>query len=250
VDSKEQFQRRPFGAEYSESPRWGCFERLYIRFFGVVDLPSRMRARIITEALRNIPWEKMIDFGCGTGTYSFYFSRSRGAHVCGVDIEQNRISECAAINRKLRRESLEFVCRSGLGEKSEFESGSADVVLAVEVLQCLPDTRAGLREIQRVLKSGGHLIAHVPVLGYRRTHETMSFDDENIGSFIREAGLELVSVTRVFGRAADFLAMIFSRCIRSRLLTAFLFPPLLLASLACGGKDPRGSYRLIVARKS
>ncbi len=46
--TEKRFEHRPFGSEYSESPRWGLPERLYIRFFGTVDLPSRMRARRIT----------------------------------------------------------------------------------------------------------------------------------------------------------------------------------------------------------
>ena len=129
----------------------------------------------------------MIDFGSGTGAYSFYFSRALGVHVRGVDIEQTRIDDCAAINRKLRRESLDFVCSSNLGERKEFQPGSADVVLTVEVLQCLPDTKAAFREIQRVLKPGGYLIAHVP---YQRTCDAVLFDTENLGIYIRDAGLE------------------------------------------------------------
>ena len=243
----EWLERHPFGSEYSESSRWGRFERLYVRFFGTVDLPSRMRARVIIDALRSIPWKTMIDFGCGTGSYSFYFSRFRGVHVRGVDIDQSRISDCVEINRKLQRESLDFICSSSISKNNE--PGSADVVLAVEVLHCLPDVQAGFREIHRVLKPGGYLIGHIPMLGYRRHYETVLFDDENIETFIRGAGLEPVSITRVFGRTADFLAGIFSRCVHSRILTAILFPLLLLASLACGGTDPRGSYRLIVAQK-
>ena len=243
---KRQFDRYPFGSEYSESLRWSFLERLYIRFLGMVDLPSRVRARSIIHALRNIPWKTMIDFGSGTGAYSFYFSRSLGVHVRGVDIDQSRINDCTEINRKLRRESLDFVCGSNLGERKEFEPGSADVLLAVEVLQCLPDAKAGFQEIQRVLKPGGYLIGHVP---YKRNCDPVLFDTENLEAYIRSAGLEPVSITRVFGRAIRFLCWIFSCCVPSRLLTAIVFPPLLLASLACRVKNSRGSFCLVVARK-
>jgi len=244
-----RFARSPFGAEYSESPRWNCLERFYIRRFGMVDLPTRMRARSIARALRNIQWETMIDFGCGTGAYSFFFSRPRGVRVRGVDIDLKMVDACTELNRKLQRESLDFACTSGIFEKNHFEPESADVVLAVEVLQYLRDVQAGFREIQRVLKPGGYLIAHVPVLGYKRIPETVLFDNENIESFIRDAGLKPVSVTRVFGIAANFLSLVYSYCARSRPLTAIAFPALLLASLACGGGNPRGSYCMVVARK-
>jgi SAM-dependent methyltransferase len=244
--SKDRFEGCPFGSEYSESSRWGFLERLYIRLFGTVDLPSRIRARLVINALRNIPWKTMIDYGCGTGSYSFYFSRSRGLRVRGLDIDHSRISDCIAINQKLQRESLDFVRSSSIFKSNEFRPGSADVVLAVEVLQYLPDTQAGFRDIQRVLKPGGYLIAHVP---YERSGDAVMFTTEKIETCIREAGLAPVSMNRGYGKAASFLCLLFSRCIQSRLLTALVFPLLLLASLACGGKTPRGSFCIVVARK-
>jgi SAM-dependent methyltransferase len=243
---KDRFEGCPFGSEYSESSRWGFLERLYIRFFGTVDLPSRIRARVIANALRNIPWKTMIDYGCGTGSYSFYFSRSRGVRVRGLDIDHSRISDCIAISRKLQRESLDFVRSSSIFKSGEFQPGSADVVLSVEVLECLPDTQAAFREIQQVLKPGGYLVGHVP---YERSGDAAMFNNERLEAYIREAGLVPVSMTRVYGRAASFLCQIFSRCIHSRLLTAIAFPLLLLASLACGGKNSRGSFCVVVAQK-
>ncbi len=242
----KQLENRPFGSEYSESPRWNRLERLYIRLFGIVDLPSRMRARLIMNALRNIPWKTMVDFGCGTGSYSFYFSRFPGVHVRGLDIDQSRISNCIEINRKLQRESLDFVCSPSIFKNGEFKPGSADVVLAVEMLQCLPDTQAGFQDIQRVLKPGGHLVAHVP---YERSEDEVVFTAENIETYLRKAGLELVSIHRVYSKAASFLCMLYSHCVRPRILSSIVFPLLLLASRACGGKDPEGSFCLVVARK-
>jgi SAM-dependent methyltransferase len=243
---EDQFEHYPFGSEYSESPRWNCLERLYIRFWGTVDLPSRMRARLIMDTLRTIPWKTMVDFGCGTGSYSFYFSRSRGVHVTGLDIDQSRISDCLAINRKLQRKSLDFVCSPSIFKNGDFEPASADVVLAVEMLQCLPDTQAGFQDIQRVLKPGGHLVAHVP---YERSEDTVVFNAENLETYLRKAGLEPVSMNRVYGTAASVLCLIFSRCVRSRILSATVFPLLLLASRACGAKAPKGSFCIVVARK-
>ena len=239
----------PFGYEYAESSRWNCLERLYIRLFGMVDLPTRMRARLVKKTLRDIPWSTMLDFGSGTGAYSLYFSRSPRVRVWGVDIHQIRIVEGLELNRKLERDRLDFVCCSSILETNRFQPNSMDVVLAVEVLQYLFDVRAGFRDIHEVLKPGGYLIAHVPLLGYRRRRETILFDIDTLNRLIADSGLELISLNRVFGKTASLLSGIYSYCGRSRLVTAILFPLLLLVSLPFGGKCTNGSYCMAIARK-
>jgi SAM-dependent methyltransferase len=240
---------RPFGCEYAESSRWSPLERFYIRRLGFVDLPARMRARLIKKALRHIPWKTMLDYGSGTGAYSFYFSRSRNVRVCGVDIHRVRIDDCLALCQKLKRKTLDFVCSSTIFETNLIEPNSMDVVLAVEVLQYLFDVRVGLKEMHDVLKPGGYLIGHVPLLGYLRKPETILFDTTLLARLIEEAGLELVSLNRVFGKAANFLTGIYARYGHSRRLTAIIFPFLLLASLPFGGKNANGNYCIVVARK-
>jgi SAM-dependent methyltransferase len=240
---------RPFGCEYAESPRWNPIERFYIRLFGLVDLPTRIRARLVKKTLRNIPWKMMLDFGSGTGAYSFHFSRSQDVRVWGVDIHDLRIDECLAIRQKLERRSLDFVLGSRIFETNQFQPNSMDVVLAIEVLPYLFDIRAGIREIQEVLRPGGFLIGHVPLLGYQRKPETILFDTETLAHFIADAGFELVSLNRTFGKAEDILTGIYAYCGRSRILTAIIFPLLLLASLPFGGPHSNGSYCLVVARK-
>jgi SAM-dependent methyltransferase len=240
---------RPFGCEYAESSRWSPMERFYIRRFGFVDLPARMRARLIKKALRHIPWKTMLDYGSGTGAYSFYFSRSRNVRVWGVDIHRIRIDDCLALCHRLERKTLDFICSSTIFETNRFQPDSMDVVLAVEVLQYLFDVRTGFREIHDVLKPGGYLIGHVPLLGYLRKPETILFDPTSLARLIEDAGLEIVSLDRIFGKAANFLTAIFSRCGHSRSLTSIIFPFLLLSSLPLGGKNANGSYCIVVARK-
>jgi SAM-dependent methyltransferase len=239
----------PFGCEYAESPRWNSFERLYIRLFGLVDLPARMRARLIMKALHKVPWKTMLDFGSGTGAYSFYFSRSSKVHVWGMDIDKTRISECISLSRKLNRKSVDFVCCSSIFETSQLQPDSMDVVLAVEVLHDLPDIKEGLHEIQRVLKPGGYFVSHIPLRGHGGNPEAILFDTEKLVSFFKEAGLEPVSITRTFGKAASFLAWIFSHCSHSRFVTAIIFPLLLLASLPLGGENSGGNHCIATARK-
>lgn len=201
------------------------------------------------KTLDRVPWKTMLDFGSGTGAYSFYFSRSPKVHVWGVDIDKTRISECISLSRRLKRKSVDFVCCSRIFETSAFQPNSMDVVLAVEVLHDLPDIKKGLHEIWRVLKPGGYLITHIPLRGYRGKPESILFDTEKLVSFLKEAGFKPVSITRTFGKTASLLAQFFSYCSRSRLLTAVIFPLLLLASLPFGAENSVGTCCIAAARK-
>jgi SAM-dependent methyltransferase len=202
------------------------------------------------KALDRVPWRTMLDLGSGTGAYSFYFSRSPRVHVWGMDIDTSRISECIALNQKLKRKSVDFVCCSRIFETGRVQPNSMDVVLAVEVLHDLPDFQEGLRQIEHVLKPGGYLITHVPLRGYRHRDESILFDAEDLVAFLKQAGLEPVSITRTFGTSATFLARFFSHYAHSRFLTAILFPILLLVSLPFGGANSDGTCCLAAARKT
>jgi SAM-dependent methyltransferase len=239
----------PFGCEYSLLDRWSRLQRGYIRTFGVVDLPSRLRARFVTRMLRSFQWRNMLDLGCGTGSYTFYCSRGRDTAAWGIDINTSRIAECDAAARRLNRDNLKFLAGSADSRTAAFDSCSMDLVLAIESLQCFPDQKQALIEILRILKPGGRFVGHVPALGYLREHETFLFDDRNLPGLLRDAGFEVVSITATFGPAVNLLCSLFDSFSRRQVLTALTFPLLLLASLPLSIYSPRGEYRLFLARK-
>ena len=117
------------------------------------------------------------------------------------------------------------------------------------MLQYLPDIQTGLLEIHKVLREGGYLIAHVPMLGYKRDYEKTLFNPESLPHILRASGLEPLSIIRTFGKIPEFLSQTFSYCSRFRFLAAITYPLFLLATLPFGGENSDGRYRLIVARK-
>ena len=111
------------------------------------------------EVLRNfdkIKTGKMLDLGCWTGNFSYYFSHE-GFQVVGLDVSDTAIN--IARMRYTVSDNLKFLV--GNGEKIDFPNNSFDVVLCWAVLHHLEgDERdAVLAEIRRVLKNGGYLIA-------------------------------------------------------------------------------------------
>ena len=239
----------PFGAEYGYRPQWGFLQRCYIRAFGVVDLPSRLRAKIVLQELAKSRCENLLDFGCGTGCYSFYLTRHSQVRVSGVDSNEARVSDCIAIANKIGRKNLTFISGSGHDGLLPFDSKSFDTILAVEVLQYVPDPLCTLREMNRLLVPGGRVIGHVPVLGYLREGEQTLFDDANLSATLKETGFENVSITRTFGGGVRQACKAFEWASRSRVIAALVFPFLLAASSMCGIASPRGDYRLFSGRK-
>ncbi len=239
----------PFGAEYGWRPQWNLFQRIYIRIFGVVDLPSRLRARVVLNSIRRIPAKTFLDFGSGTGCYSFYLARQPAAKVFSIDIDASRINDCQKIASQMGRTNITFQTGSGRERLQDFHSECVDMALAIEVLQCVPDLDRFLLELDRLLIPGGYFLGHVPVLGYLRKFERVLFDDRVISELLTQAGFQIKSITPTFGSFTRQLCDVFGWLTRSRLIVGLLFPFLMLVSNLCRVESPNGNYRMFIAQK-
>ncbi len=239
----------PFGAEYGWRPQWNLFQRIYIRIFGVVDLPSRLRARAVLNSIRKLPAKSFLDFGSGTGCYSFYLARQPSARVYSIDIDASRINDCLEIASQVGQRNIAFQTGAGYERLQDFRSECVDMALAIEVLQCVPDLDRFLLELYRLLTPGGYFVGHVPVLGYLRKFERTLFDDRLIKELLTQAGFEIKSITPTFGRFTRQLCEVFGCLTRSRLILGLFFPFLMLTSNLCRVASPNGNYRMFIVQK-
>ena len=217
--------------------------------FGLLDFPSRLRARVVIPDLIALHPKRVLDLGSGTGCYSFYASRKQNTDVSGIEINQRRVSESNRIAEYLERGNVKFLLGDAHECLGNFGSGSFDVALAIEVLQLLPNIRPALGEIYRVLKAGGYLIGHVPVLGHLRPYEVTLFDDQRIQQLLAEANFQTLKIIPTLGGILDKLCWVFSGISRSGFLAGLLFPLMLLVSRAFPVENRDGRYRFFVARK-
>ena len=105
----------------------------------------------------------MLDIGCGGGaTLKRLLKRSKGAQVYGIDISEESVAKARKVNANVLDRQV-FVTQ-GSAEKLPYEDNKFDLVTAVETVYFWPDLPNCLKEVRRVVKSGGRFAIMVEVL--------------------------------------------------------------------------------------
>ena len=127
------------------------------------------RRRIILSMLRRLvagTTSRVLDFGCGCGGNTAFFSEQAGFDVTGVDVSEQAIEYC-------RGRGLENVSVIP-AENWEPVEGEYDVALALDVLEHIDDDTSSVRALWRSLKPGGVLMAAVPAYPFLWTGHDVS----------------------------------------------------------------------------
>ena len=104
-------------------------------------------------------FKRAIDLGCGTGLAASAFA-SEVDHFIGIDLSPRMIERARATGLYAQLEAADMV--QGLCDKPD---ASADLVLAADAMVYLSDLAAVLREVKRVLVTGGLLAFTVETHG-------------------------------------------------------------------------------------
>jgi len=102
--------------------------------------------------------QRALDVGCGAGQFLVELAE-RGFEVAGVDLAEGMVEAASA---RLGTLGLESDVRVANVERLPFDDGSFDIVTALGLIEYLPDPTQALREFERVLAPGGHLIVTAP----------------------------------------------------------------------------------------
>lgn len=103
--------------------------------------------------LTRAPHERVLDAGCGGGRYSVALKRLGFKEVVGVDWSTQGIAVANARISEAKIAGVSYQTADVL--KLPFADGEFDVVFSNGVLHHTYDTNQGVRELRRVVKSGG-----------------------------------------------------------------------------------------------
>lgn len=161
-----------------------------------------------TEFAKISAGDTVIDLGSGAGNDCFVARSATGekGRVIGVDFTPRMIAKARENALKLGYNNVEF--REGDIENMPVLDAEADVVVSNCVLNLVPDKKAVINEIFRVLKPGGHFsISDIVLEG--ELPEALLKDAEMYAGcvagaiqkseyleFIREAGFEQITIQK------------------------------------------------------
>ena len=110
---------------------------------------------------------RILDLGCGQGRHAFALWLHYDAQVMGLDLDPENIVYCqekftkeVAFWKPEHSNELSFAVGDALA--TPFEDASMDMVVCSEVLEHIPDYKAALSEIRRILRPGGTFAMSVP----------------------------------------------------------------------------------------
>jgi len=107
---------------------------------------------------KNAPYEQILDFGCGSGVLLPYLAE-QSRNVLGLDIE---LSPYEMMKKYISFPANIQVMDGKQTSLQDLPPDSFDLIIALDVLEHVPDLSATFDQLMRLLKPGKNLIISVP----------------------------------------------------------------------------------------
>ncbi|HET6724977.1 MAG TPA: class I SAM-dependent methyltransferase [Gammaproteobacteria bacterium] len=172
------------------------------RLGGMIMARSNRRMDERAVQLLNIrPGESVLEIGSGPGVGIQRVANSTSARwVTGIDPSSEMLEQAEARNATPIEAGRVGLQRSSV-ERLAFEDAAFDKALTIRTMQLWPDAVTGLREIRRVLRSGGSIaLAFTPRSGQTK---------DGLTELLTAAGF---ADTRIFGVHEELFALATKPC--------------------------------------
>ena len=110
---------------------------------------GKISCRDIAGQIKELPYESLLDVGCGTGFLMELLIKQRPAHYCGADLSDEMIR----VAREKRINGAEFLVSSA--DKLPYPDETFDIVTCSQSFHHYPYPEEAMLEAKRVLKPGG-----------------------------------------------------------------------------------------------
>jgi SAM-dependent methyltransferase len=176
--------------EPSEYDNIARLEQQHWWYVGMREIAARMLAPVLAPA----PAQRILDAGCGVGGGLRWLSAF--GQVTGIDLHPRAIQYSAQVSPRVSRASVQAI---------PFASETFEVVTTFEVLYHLAvsDDVAALREMWRVLRPGGWLLARLPAYDWlrgahdRHVHTRHRYGPRELRDKLGLAGFQVRRLTSV-----------------------------------------------------
>ena len=140
----------------------GGLQHLIDSYYAPVDAVMRKRVRIVMELLQAKPGEKILDIGCGPGTFAYHCARNNSFST-GIDYSRESIKAAKELCRQFVAENnTEFVIADAC--RLPFKDACFDKAVCADFIEHITyeQKEASLDEASRVLKMQGMMVILTP----------------------------------------------------------------------------------------
>ncbi|MDD2706115.1 MAG: class I SAM-dependent methyltransferase [Acidocella sp.] len=184
----------------------------YDSWFGLISSAARKAA---VAAVSRAPGEAVLEVGVGTGlALPLHSSEKR---ITGIDLSREMLALARKRAAELGLRHVEDLLEMD-AQATSFEAGSFDIAVAMFVASVVPDPRALVKELRRVVKPGGKILL--------------------VNHFARESG-PMWWLERAFAPASSLLGW------HSDFRLEHIFAPEDLAGAKITDMKPLGLFRLV-----
>lgn len=117
------------------------------------------RINFIMQFSKYIKGDRILDLGCGVGTFALLFAKN-GYRSTGLDISENVVKKCRENATKLDISNVDFL--QGDSSADHFKENSFDAIIAADIIEHLPRQvlKNTIDNCYKWLRPGGVFIVH------------------------------------------------------------------------------------------
>jgi cyclopropane-fatty-acyl-phospholipid synthase len=142
---------------------------------GTLEEAQRAKLDLVCRKLALVAGERVLDVGCGWGSFAIHAAREYGVHVLGVTLSEEQVK----LGRlRVREAGLEDLVELRVGDYRELAGEPFDAVSSIGMVEHVGDERVDLymQTLHERLRPGGRLLNH-------GIAKLMDFDTSDEGAF-------------------------------------------------------------------